>query len=301
MSSILKSTCSDASEHCGTSPSPNVLHSFLEREANRIVAEAVRAADALPGDAVLGAFSTIGSITRSITTRAGQTIPAVIAEVLNTDDRLVVLREVDMPITRTAADIVRQNADDHSLLLSHEEAIARHFIVDLVVIEREHRHAMLYDSKRGTAALSSCKGVLALLRGSALTGASALRGMGHDVATVSYGIIDRYGRTGADPARTIGPDKLDAHFGVPLRQTLDAFDAILGRALAAQLGPLAASIVALSHPLRAPETKPDEGDLGREPSPGLPYVTLPARLVGPAERRTMAASVTPPVFGRVRL
>ena len=300
MSSILQSACSDDSEHCGTSQPPNALRLFLESEANRIVLEAVRAADALPGDAVLGAFSTIGSITRSITTRAGQAIPIVIGEVLKSDERLTVLHEVELPITRTAAEIVRQNTDDHPLLLSHDEVIARRFTIDLVVIEREYRHAMLYDSKRGAAALSSCKGVLNLLRGSALTGASALRGMGHDVATVSYGIIDRYGRTGADPARTIGPDKLDAHFGVPLRQTLDAFDAILGRALAAQLGPLAASIVALSHPQRAPETKPDEGDLGREPSPGLPYVTLPARLVGPAERRTMTASMTPPVFGRVR-
>lgn len=300
MTSILKPSCSGAHEHSGTRPFPNALHAFLESEANRIVAEAVRAAEALPEDAVLGAFSTIGSITRSITTRAGQTIPAVIAEVLRTDERLVVLREAEMPITRTAADIVRQNADDHSVLLSHEEAIARRFIIDLVVIERQHRHAMIYDSKRGAAALSSCKGVLDLLRGAALTGASALRSMGYDVATVSYGIVDRYGRTGADPTRTIGPDRLDEHFGVPVRAALDAFDAILGRTLAAQLGPLAASIVTLSRPRPVPETKLGDGDAGQEPTRDFPTATFPARLVGPVERRAMAASETAPVLGRVR-
>lgn len=299
MSSILKSTCSDDSEHCGTGPYPNALGLYLESEANRIVLEAVRAAEALPEDAVLGAFSTIGSITRSIATRAGQTIPAVIAEVLRTDERLVVLREAEMPITRTAAEIVRQNADDHSVLLSHEEVIARRFIVDLVVIEKQHRHAMIYDSKRGAAALSSCRGVLDLLRGAALTGASALRGMGYDVATVSYGIIDRYGRTGADPTRTIGPDGLDEHFGVPVRAALDDFDAILGRTLAAQLGPLAASIVALSRPRPEPKTKLNAEDAGQEPTPNFP-TTFPARLVGPVERRAMAASGTAPAFGRVR-
>lgn len=299
MPSIQKPACSGDTNHSGTVSSRSALESFLESEATRIVSEAVRAAEALPEDAVLGAFSTIGSITRSITTRAGQAIPVLIAEVLRTDNRLVVLREVEMPVTRTAADIVRQNADDHSLLLSHEEAIARTFIVDLVVIEREHRHAMLYDSKRGAAALSSCKGVLALLRGAAMTGASALRGIGHDVATVSYGIIDRYGRTGADPARTIGPDKLDAHFGVPINAALDAFDTILGRTLAAQLGPLAASIVALSRPTRAPETKP-ESDIVRQESSDFPTVALPARLVGPAERRAMAASGPAPVPERLR-
>ncbi|ORE93259.1 hypothetical protein [Aurantimonas sp. 22II-16-19i] len=300
MSSIQKPACSGDVNDSGPGKLPISLSDFLESEANRIVAEAVCAAMALPNDAVLGAFSTIGSITRSITTRAGQAIPVVIAEGLRTDERLVVLREVEMPITRTAADIIRQNADDHPVLLSHEEAIARRFIVDLVVIEKEHRHAMLYDSKRGAAALSSCKGVLDLLRGAALTGASALRGIGYDVATVSYGIIDRYGRTGADPTRTIGPDKLDEHFGVPLRQTLDAFDVILGRMLAAQLGPLAASIVALSRPRPAPKTEPDDGDAGQEAGSNFPAVTLPARLVGPTERRAMAASGAVCSFGRVR-
>ena len=144
--------------------------------------------------------------------------------------------------------------------------------------------------------------LLATLRRTGSLTASALRGLGHDVATVSYGIIDRYGRTAADPAHTIGPDALDDHFGVPIRTALDAFDVILNRVLAAQLEPLAAAIVALSQPRQNPETRPHDGVAGQEPSPDLPTVTLPARLIGPAERRAMAASMRPAAatFGRMR-
>jgi hypothetical protein len=105
---------------------------------------------------------------------------------------------------------------------------------------------------------------------------------------------------GADPTRTIGPDRLDEHFGVPVRAALDAFDAILGETLSAQLGPLAASIVALSRPRSVPETKLGDRDAGQESTPDFPAATFPARLIGPVERRAMAASKTAPAFGRGR-
>ena len=87
-----------------------------------------------------------------------------------------------------------------------------------------------------------------------------------------------------------------------IRTALDAFDVILNRVLAAQLGPLAAAIVALSQPRQNPGSKLNDGDTGQDPSPDLPTVTLPVRLIGPAERRAMAASMTPAVaaFGRMR-
>jgi hypothetical protein len=278
---------------------------YVDCLADTIVANALAAAEATEADATLGDLSRLGSALRSTIIRAGQSIPDVIARALAHDERLIVLREYLLPLTRPAAEIVDNNRSAAGVELAHDRYTMGSYRADLVVIDSETRHATVIECRRGSVSLSTPKtgATVRLLRIAGLTARRALEADNYRTATISCGVIDRYGNAGYAPMMTVGPDMLDDFFGVPIVAYLDRLDDQIRQKLMQSLMPalsaLAAGFVAVgiedSNDPHGRRHVPDDeygtnGDSiagfragGREP------VRLDlSRMIGPVERRTAA-------------
>ena len=281
------------------------IATYIDRLADTIVANALAAADATETDATLGDLSRLGSALRSTIIRVGQSIPDVIAQALAHDDRLIVLREYQLPLTRLAAEIVDNNRSSSGVELAHDRYTMGSYRADLVVIDNETRHATVIECRRGSVALSTpkCGATVRLLRIAGLTARRALEADNYRISTVSCGIIDRYGNGGYATLMTVGPDRLDDFFGVPIVAYLDRLDDQIRQKLIRSLMPALSALAAGFVPVSIEESNdphgrrqvPDDqygtdGDSipgfragGREP------VRLDlSRMIGPVERRTAA-------------
>ncbi|MEF2552484.1 hypothetical protein VQ042_14095 [Aurantimonas sp. A2-1-M11] len=289
----------------GTDVEVDAMTSYVDRLAATIVANAIAAAKTVEMDATLGDLTLLGSSLRSTIIRVGQAIPDIIAKALGQDDRLIVLREYQLPLTRPATEIVDNNRSATPVELAHDRYPIGSYRADLVVIDEDTRHATIIECRRGSVALSSpkCGATVRLLRIAGLTARRALEADNYRISTVSCGVIDRYGNGGYSETMTVGPDKLDAFFGVPIVRYLDGLDGRIREKLMGALMPALSGIVGIP----AARNGEKDGRWGekqavpvewRDPSEevhaGLRAdnaVPLPldlTRLVGPAELRRIA-------------
>lgn len=284
---------------------------YVARLAETIVMGAMAAAETIEPDATLGMFSRLASAFRSIVTRVGQSIPDVVAECLRQDNRFTVLREYPFPLTQPASEVVDNNRSALDVELRHDQFVAGSYRCDLVVIDKELRHATLLECRRGTVAVSSAKALEAarVLRIATLTARRALEADSYRVASVSCGFLDRYGRADYDRSMTVGPKELDGFFGVPIITYLDELDTQIRGRLACELRAIIIEILAALPPSDTDQGPASSGsdvddedaeaaeDCDFDPSvrrPSSPSIDL-SRLVGPAElRRAANASRRPP-------
>ncbi|MCE7028098.1 hypothetical protein [Jiella avicenniae] len=234
---------------------------FVETTALEIVNAAIAVGESLGPDPMLGEMSSLASMLRSVISRVGKVIPDVIAEVLRQDPALTVLREYPLPMTQAATELVTANRRNVVATLPHDLHVIGTWAADLVVIDETTRHASIHEVKRGGCVFSGtrCAETINRLRIVALTARRALLAAGYDVASVSVSVIDRYGKTGHEPTMTVGPDEIDAAFGVPSRRFLDHLDETVRAALLHRMGPAIRQLAATLSPDTGP-TDVDEGD-----------------------------------------
>ncbi|MEX6508641.1 hypothetical protein [Jiella sp. M17.18] len=274
---------------------------YVDEVAVSIVAGAVAAAEVLDPSSMLGIYSFLATALRSIVTRAGQAIPAVIAKALSYDPDLTVLQEFELPLTRAATEVVEKNRHLVEIDLAHDLHPVGSYTADLIVIDTTTRHATILECRRGSVPFSSPKiaSTLRTLRVAALSARSRLEADGFRVATVSCGVIDRYGRAGYDAAMTVGPEELDSLFEIPVLPYLDRLDARIREELEHRLGPIPQSCSLHDRSTEADKSAwgtsvetdvddkpPTNFGIGRKVEGRLSL----SRLIGPAEVRRSAAA-----------
>lgn len=253
----------------------------LRRVAEQIVSDAILASEAAPSLPGLGGYGRLRSILRSVETRTGQIMPDVIAAALRRDPRLDVRLEVTLPVARPDG--------------SHRADLPKRLRVDVIVIERDLRHATLIDVKIGSANLGATvrNKLCRRLDACASTAHAHLTTKACAIKTTSWGILDVHGCAGFDCERAIMLDAADRFFGVPVKATITGFLDHVGLALDRRLPPFIRDL--LPDVLSEPDIEPEDGE--QNPNSLLPI--LPDRLVGPAERRALAiGEVQAAAFGR---
>lgn len=277
-----------------TSTPDEVTVSPIDEMAAQIVTNTLETARAGKADPMLGDFSLLASILRSVVTRVGHVIPDVIANALRYDENLTVLREYSLPLTSPAAKIIDNNRNASNVELPHDMGTIGAYTADLVVIDTQTRHATILECRRGSVPYSSPKtlGALRTLRIASLTARKALEADGYRVASIGCGVVDRYGQAGYDAAMTVTPDKIDAFFGMPVRAHLDRLDSRIRDELGQHLSPIVRALIPAIVQTSADDVSALLEDK-EEPEPIICensaeqrafHIAL-NRLVGPAERR----------------
>lgn len=213
---------------------PPVLLSRELSEAARQAVEAALSAE-FPADDLLGAgVSRTVSVLTSTVKRSGHIIEKAIAEALE-HAGLIVYRNVAMPVTVAAQSLVASNSVEilDRIRVAADAQASRTVFIDLLVVDPERGHAAIYELKRGGGATETRKRlpIEASLRACRLQLRSFVRGLGHHVEETDARIIDYYGASGFSPDLTITRRELDAHFGVPVRATVDTSIAVMRRTL----------------------------------------------------------------------
>ncbi|MCK5934808.1 MAG: hypothetical protein KAG89_21940 [Fulvimarina manganoxydans] len=273
----------------------------IDAIAYSIVDDALVSANALEADPMLGEYSTIASLFRSIVTRSGQAIPDVIAVALRENPHYLVLREHQLPLTRAADEIVRNN--DHTtpdVEVRADTHVLNFFATDLIVIDRNTRHATLIECVRGSVPLSGprTKALLRTLRTAALSARSALEADGHRINAVTCTVFDRYGRAGHDESMTMHAGEIDAFLEVPVIHLLDRLDRSIRDRLAAIVEPAPhESHTSSEDPKRESRLVDHNEDVAQLPDHEVkppkgrniqnPRVIYLSRSIGPAEWRRM--------------
>lgn len=209
-------------------PSPAVasLDDEIDALAASIVDNAHVTAASAGTDPMLGNLTYTASLLRSVVTRVGQVIPDILALALREHDDYLVLREYQLPLTRTAFEVIKNNQATPDIEVRADTRISGAFDTDLIVIERRTRHATLIECVRGSVALSGprTKALVQKVRVAALSARSALEQDGHRINTVSATVFDRYGRAGHEDAMTVRAGQIDEFLGVSAIQYFDRLD-----------------------------------------------------------------------------
>ena len=206
-------------------PSDRFANDVLLKAATDAVAAAV--STKFPLDEVLGPeLSRLISISASVVKRHGILIEKAVFEALSASGRYEVLHNATIPITAAADGLVASNTAESlaRLNLRYDQPAARSVNHDLIVIDVAAGWAGAYSVKRGNGDMGprlrkplerDVASVRLLLR-------SFLRDQGYStIDVVTSACIDWFGNAGLPPHLTVqGPD-VDAHFGVPVVDTVE--------------------------------------------------------------------------------
>jgi hypothetical protein len=216
---------------------PQACGSELLTAAEAAVDGALRAT--FVPDPLLGpGLSQLGSVLASVVKRHGGLIEMSITDVLERSGRYIVLRGVAMPITVPTQELVRASTlaqlGDMSIALSGP--VAQTVFLDLIVIDRHERRAIIAEVKRGSGKNEARKihQVAWVLRCAQVQGRAFLASLGFEVASARAVLIDVYGRAGYDDDLTVTGAAIDRLFAVPVTAAVEAVTAVLrGRLRAA--------------------------------------------------------------------
>lgn len=203
-------------------PLPATLIASIERAAAGAL-QADFAADPLLGPG-LGLFN---SFLSSSVKRHGGLIDAAVCEALERSGEYLVLRQVDMPITDAAEALVATNTPESlvGLTATAHGPYRRVAIFDLIAIHLKTGAAKIIEIKRGGGVTEVRKRRLIErdLRCAKLQLASFLRPR-FDCEPRSYEswLLDYYGRSGFSDSLTVTREGIDALFGVPVRDLVEA-------------------------------------------------------------------------------
>jgi hypothetical protein len=226
----------------------SVSEGALARTAQTLVANAV--ASAFNEDPVIGpdlsrAISVVGSVIK----RHGLLLQSTTANALAASGRFDILVDVAIPIVDAANELLlaRNSAQDLARINIRADAAADRIVtVDLVVIDPEIGWAGIYDVKRGNGPVDgrTRRPIEHDLRAAGMVLSSYLAKRGYpNISRVTAGVIDYYGGTGFNKGFKISGDELDAHFEVPIRETLDKVTLCLRKALMAELPTLFSTVI----------------------------------------------------------
>ncbi|RLQ87374.1 hypothetical protein [Notoacmeibacter ruber] len=278
-------------------PEPQTLHdeqivAVVEELGRSVVDAALSTAKCCDDDPLLRDLTPLGSLARSLVTRAGQVIPDIIATVLRANGQTV-LREFALPQTQTARDLVANNRMTGPIMLPHNDGIVGYLHADLIVIDPDTHHATILECVRGSTALSKpkTKALIRSVRTATLSARSALGAEGYRVDDVTCGVYERYGRAGHDDDMTIREEAIDDFFGVPIAPYLMHFDGCVYSHLSEAVPDALGAVIAMHSGIVDPSA-----EMTGRPSteaPRLSRVSLAgnimsidvAKLVSPADRR----------------
>jgi hypothetical protein len=203
-------------------PLPASLIASVERAAAGAL-QADFVADPLLGPGL----SVCNSYLSSVVKRHGGLIEAAICEALERSGEYLVLRQVEMPITDAAEALVATNTPEAlaGLTATAHGPYRRVAFFDLIAIHLKTGAAKIIEIKRGGGVTEVRKRRLIErdLRCARLQLPSFLRPR-FDCEPRSYEswLLDYYGRSGFSDGLTVTREGLDALFGVPVRDLVDA-------------------------------------------------------------------------------
>lgn len=220
--------------------------------ADAVVANARRAV--FVSDPLLGPrLSQIGSVLASVVKRHGTLIELALKDVLERDDRYLLLRDVAVPITTTTQELVRTGtmAQLATTSVALTGPIAQTVKLDLIVIDRQENRAFIAEVKRGGGKSESRKihQVEWILRCAQVQAIAFLATLNYHVATARAVLIDVYGRAGYSPDLSVSGPAIDALFGVPVLDAVEAVTGLLTSRLHAEVPDLLALALASLEPL----------------------------------------------------
>jgi hypothetical protein len=254
-------------------PSVRSVSDPLLKAASDAVAAAVSTKFAL--DEVLGPeLSRVISVSASVVKRHGILLEKAFVEALQASGRFEVLHNAVIPITAAADGLVASNTAEAlaRLSLRYDQPAIRSVNQDLIVIDSCAGWAGAYSVKRGGGDMGprlrkplerDVASVRLLLR-------SYLRDQGYStIDTTTSGCIDWFGAAGLPPHLTVPGVEVDAHFGVPVRATVERMtrhlQTELHRAMPALLAPLFERFEALQPASTTAE--PDDAEAGAQVRP----------------------------------
>jgi hypothetical protein len=271
----------------------SVSTAALARTAQTLVANAVAAAfneDPVIGPDLSRAISVVGSVVK----RHGHLLQNTTANALAASGRFDVLVDVAIPIVDAANELLlaRNSAEDLARINIRADASAERIVtVDLVVIDPDVGWAGVYDVKRGNGPVDgrTRRPIEHDLKAVRMVLSSYLAKRGYpNISRVTAGVIDYYGATGFNKGFKIGRDELDAHFEVPIRETLDKVTVCLREALLAELPHLFSTVIkAVSNENAKKDAATYGVGLVPDPLPGEEAVThfTNTRPTGPGPRK----------------
>jgi hypothetical protein len=252
-------------------PSDHNIRDSLLKAASDAVAAAVSTKFLL--DELLGAeLSRLISVSSSVVKRHGILLEKACVEALQASGRFEVLHNPCIPITAAADGLVASNsaASLARIHLRYDQPAVRSVNQDIVVIDVAAGWAGAYSVKRGGGSMGAglrkplerdVAAVRLLLR-------SYLRDQGFaTIDVVTSACIDWCGAAGLPPHLTVQGPEVDAHFGVPVIETVERMTRHLRdelhRAIPELLSPLIQRFEALP-PTRAMQIQ-DAAEAALEP------------------------------------
>lgn len=183
-------------------------------------------------DPLLGpGLSQLGSVLASLVKRHGALIEAAITDALERNGRYIVLRNVAMPITVPAQELVRAStvAQLGQTSIALAGAVAQTVFLDLVVVDRQESRAVIAEVKRGSGKNEARKvhQIEWVLRCAQVQARAFLASLGYEVAAARAVLIDVYGRAGYGDDLTVSGPAIDRLFAVPVTAAVEAVTAVL--------------------------------------------------------------------------
>jgi len=217
-----------------------------------VVANARRAV--FVSDPLLGPhLSQIGSLLASVVKRHGRLIELALKDVLERDGRYIVLRDIAMPITTTTQELIRTGtmAQLATTSIALTGSIAQTVKLDLIVIDLWENRAFIAEVKRGGGKSEARKihQVEWILRCAQVQAIAFLKTLNYHVATARAVLIDIYGRAGYSPDLSVSGPAIDALFGVPIQDAVEAVTGLLADRLHAEVPDLLGLTLASLEPL----------------------------------------------------
>jgi hypothetical protein len=225
-----------------------VSESALARSAQALVANAIGSAfneDPVIGPDLSRAISVVGSVVK----RHGLLLQSTAAHALATSGRFEVLVDAEIPIVDAANELLlaRNSIDDLARISIRADAASERIVtMDLTVIDEEVGWAGVYEMKRGNGPVDgrTRRPIEHDLKAARLVLPSYLAKRGYkNITRVTAGVIDYYGSAGFHRDLKISRDELDAHFHVPVRESLDQVTSCLRAALLSEIPNLFSTLI----------------------------------------------------------
>ncbi len=194
-----------------------------------------------------------GPLLASVVKRHGLLIELALKEVLERDGRYIVLRDIAMPITTTTQELIRTGtmAQLATTSIALTGSIAQTVKLDLIVIDRWENRAFIAEVKRGGGKSEARKihQVEWILRCAQVQAIAFLKTLNYHVASARAVLIDVYGRAGYSPDLSVSGPAIDALFGVPVQDAVEAVTGLLADRLHAEVPDLLGLTLASLEPL----------------------------------------------------
>ncbi|MCA1536718.1 hypothetical protein I6F21_29770 [Bradyrhizobium sp. NBAIM03] len=271
----------------------SVSAAALTRTAQTLVANAVAAAfneDPVIGPDLSRAISVVGSVVK----RHGLLLQSTAAHALAASGRFEVLVDAEIPIVDAANELLlaRNSTNDLARISIRADAAAERIVtMDLTVIDEEVGWAGVYEVKRGNGPVDgrTRRPIEHDLKAARLVLPSYLAKRGYkNITRVTAGVIDYYGAAGFHKDFKISRDELDAHFHVPVRQSLDQVTSCLRTALLSELPNLFSTVIkAINRENARKDATSSATDLVPDATPTEEAVThfISTRPTGPGPRK----------------